>query len=296
MRHIAAACLVALALAGCRSPGALDGPRVGAVQGRIAGVEGPPPAARVQIYRLDADGRPTPDLFETVTPGADGRFTTEPLSPGRYRFVYRRPSGPPSITTVRVPTDEPVVMRPLAETGLVELQVTTPSVAGTLRCRLTEARPKDGIPDVREFTCAAGANASVRGVRPGRWWLDLPELGATTEVDVESGLGLRALAIDPPPGDSGGTASGVVRQIDGAAGAWLVVSARPLDSSGESAIRWGRYAITDRSGRYRIVGIPPGTALLRIECRESPARILPAAQIVIIPPSGTVELGFVVEP
>jgi hypothetical protein len=296
MRHLAAACLVALALAGCRSPGPLDGPRVGAIHGRIAGVEGPPPAARVQIYRLDEGGRPTPDPFESVLPDADGRFTTGALSPGRYRIVYRRPGGPPSITTIRVPTTEPVVLRPLVEEGLVALSVRTPAQGQQLRCRLTEARPEDGIPDIREFTCAGDSIVPVVGVRPGRWWLDLPDLGATTEVVVERGVAVRDLTIDVPPAESGGVATGVVRQIDGAAGAWLVVSARPLDESGETAIRWGRYAITDRSGRYRIVGIPPGPTLLRIECRESPARILPAAQIVVIPPSGTVEMGFVVEP
>lgn len=296
MRQFAAACLVALALCGCRSPGTLDGPRVGAIHGRIAGVEGPPPGARVQIYRLDADGRPTPDPFATVDPLRDGRFETGVLSPGRYRFVYRRPAGPPSVVTVRVPTNEPVVIRPLAEAGLVELQVTTTARGQSLRCRLTEARPVDDVPDIREFTFASDGIASVPSVRPGRWWLDLPDLGATTEVEVQGGLGLVALSVDAPPADAGGVATGVVRQIDGAAGAWLVVSARPLTESGESAARWGRYAITDRSGRYRIVGIPPGPALLRVECRESPARILPAAQVVTIPPSGTVEMGFVVEP
>lgn len=296
MRHVASLCLVALALAACRSPGPLDGPEVGALHGRIAGTEPPPAGARVQVYRLDPDGRPTPDPFATVTPGADGRFATGALSPGRYRVVYRRPGGPPSISTVRVPTSEALSIRPVAETGLVELRVTAPPGAGTVRCRLTEARPKDGVPDVREFSCSAGAEASVAGVRPGRWWLDLPDLGATTEVEVASGLGLAALSVDVPFAETGGVATGVVRQADGAAGAWLVIAARPLDSTADAASRWGRYAITDRAGRYRIVGIPPGPALLRVECRESPARILPAPQIVTIPPSGTIEMGFVVEP
>ena len=97
-----------------------------------------------------------------------GSLPTGALSPGRYRFVYRRPGGPPSVTTVRVPTDELVVIRPLTEAGLVELQVTTPVHGRSLRCRLTEARPAEGIPDVREFTCSGDAIASVRSVRPGR--------------------------------------------------------------------------------------------------------------------------------
>ena len=196
---------------------------------------------------------------------------------------------------MRVPAETEATLRPLVLAGLVQLRVTS-ARGDAQRCRLTEAAPADGIPDVREFSTRADGPVFVRGIRPGHWFLDVPEAGATTEIDVPRGDALRDLIVDPPTVDTGVSVYGEVRRVDGLAGAWLVVAARPLTPSGETAARWGRYATTDRSGRYRIVGIPPGASLVRVECREVPIRILPSPQVAAIPPSGELQLGFVVEP
>jgi hypothetical protein len=284
---------LAALVAGCKGP-ALGPTSAGTVHGRIEGVQKFDKDCVVQVYRLDEAGLPTPDPFETVSPDATGKFATRVLSPGRYRVVYRQPIGPPSALSVRVPYETETVLRPLVVPGLVQLKVTTTVVS--LRCRLTEAAPADGIPDVREFGARSDAPVFIRGIRPGHWYLDLPETGATTEIDVPGTEALRELVVDPPPASPGGAVYGEVRRIDALAGAWMVVSARPLSPSGESASRWGRYASTDRSGAYRIVGIPPGPCLVRVECREVPVRILPSPNVATIPPSGAIQLGFVVEP
>jgi len=293
MRTVSMLLAVAALVAGCKGP-SLGPTSAGTVHGRIEGVQKFDQECAVQVYRLDEAGLPTPDPFETVAPDATGKFMTRVLSPGRYRVVYRHPAGPPSAVSVRVPSDTDAVLRPLVVPGLVQLRVTT--IGPSMRCRLTEAAPADGIPDVREIVARSDAPVFVRGIRPGRWYVDLPETGATTEIDVPKGETLRELLIDPPPAVPGGAVSGEVRRIDGLAGAWMVVSARPLTASGQSAARWGRFAATDRSGSYRVVGIPPGPCLVRVECRELPVRVLPSPNTPTIPPSGEIQLGFVVEP
>ena len=283
------------ALAACRTAPRIDDPSPGIVRGRIEGVQNLDPAARVQVYGVDGEGLVTRDPFETVTPDRLGRFATRVLSPGRYRLVYRNPDAPPSVTSVRVPIDTEAVLRPVVEAGLTELRATTATDEERV-CRLTSEKPRDGIVDVREFRCSSKAPAVIRGLRSGRWRLDLPELGATTEIELPFATGQREMVIDPPAVAAGATLSGEVRRLDAAGGAWLVVAVRPLDGLGETAGRWGRYAVTDLKGQYRVVGIAPGTSLVRVECREVPVRILPAPHVVGIPPSGVLELSFIVEP
>ncbi len=292
MRRTFATLVVVAALAACRST-EIAGPAPAAVHGKIQGAQTFGEGASVQVYRIDDAGLPTPDPFETVRPDRLGRFTTRVLSPGRYRLVYRSADAPPAIASANVPLDTQVVLRPLVEAGLV--QVRAKSSGDSYRCRLTEMKPPDGVPDLREFSCSARDAVLLRGLRRGRWALDLPDLGATTEVEVSGGGDLSELVVDPPPMVVGASMTGEVRRADGAGAPWMVVSARPLGTSGVSAQRWGRFATTDVSGLYRIVGIPPGPTLVRVECREAPARILPAAQVVDIPPTGLVHLGFVVE-
>jgi hypothetical protein len=292
MRRIAVP-LVLVALAACASP-EIPGPSAAAIHGKIESVDVIGKDARVQVYRIDDSGLTTPDPFETVDPDTIGRFTTRVLTPGRYRVVYRSLEAPPSIATAMVPRDTTVVLRPVEKSGLVQLRAS--AEGGPVRCRLTEIGAPDGIPDVRTFTCGDRQTPILHGLRPGRWTLDLPEVGATTEVDVAGGGAVRELSVDPPAATTGAELTGVVTKLDGTPAAWMVVSVRPMSASGEPASRWGRYAATDRSGRYRIVGIPPGPSLVRVECREASARILPSPHLVQIPPSGAVHLGFVVEP
>jgi hypothetical protein len=261
------------------------------VHGQIEGVQTIGKDAAVQVYRVDGEGLATPDPFETVKPDALGRFTTRVLSPGRYRIVYRSFEAPPSVGSANVPLDTNVVLRPVVESGLVQLRARSSGEAAT--CRLTECKPKDGVPDVREFTCDARSSTILRGLRRGLWTLDIPTSGATTEIDVTGGDELRELLVDPPAPTTGASISGVVLRIEGTPAPWMVVTVRPLAAS---ATRWGRYATTGLDGAYRIVGIPPGRSLVRVECRESPVRILPAPQTIEIPPSGVVQLGWVVEP
>ena len=282
-------------LAACRSVPQIDDPSPGLVSGRIEGVQNIDPASRVQVYGVDGDGLVTREPFETVTPDRLGRFVTRVLSPGRYRFVYRNPDAPPSVTSVRIPIDTPVVLRPVVESGLTELRAASASAEARV-CRLTAEKARDGIVEVREFRCSSQEPALLRGLRPGRWRLDLPEIGATTEIDLPFASAQREMVIDPPEVEAGATLSGEVRRIDGAGGAWLIVAVRPMDGLGETAGRWGRYAVTDLKGQYRVVGIAPGTALVRVECREVPVRILPVPHVLGIPPSGTLEMSFIVEP
>jgi hypothetical protein len=296
MKYLALVLALAGVLAGCGTPSATVAPSPGVLRGRIDGAASLPKDAFVQIYRLDSEGRPQPDPFAKVPVDKVGRFSTRALSPGRYRLVYRTTEGPPSFTSVRVPNSELVVMRPVTAAGLVQVVAKAAPGRGKLVCRLTESKPREGVPDVREFEVSPDEPFFLRGLEPGRWMLDLPEIGATTEVDVPAGAAQRELVVDPPASDVGATVTGEIRRIDGSGGAWLVVAARPLNPDGETANRWGRYSTTDLSGRYRIVGIPPGQALIRVECREMPIRILAVPHVVTIPPSGTVEMGFVVVP
>jgi hypothetical protein len=292
MRPIALLVAVA-ALVGCRSIPPIDEtPAV--VVGRVEGAERIPRGAVVQVYRIEATGLPSPEPFETVEPDKLGRFRTRALAPGRYRFAYRSGDGPPSVASARVPDVVNVVLHPLVLPGLVGLRATTPSIE-FVACKLTEAKAADGVPDVRQFRCWSREPASVRGLRPGAWRLDLPELGATTEVELPSGEAFREVIVDPPAIAGGGTLVGEVRRIDGSPAAWMTVTARPLSPTAASATRWGRYGVTDRAGRYRIVGIPPGQTLVRVECREAPLRVPPSAQVISIPPAGTAQLGFVAE-
>jgi len=293
MKRTAALLVVVAAAASCRSPEIPDRTPA-AVHGKIEGVQKIAKDATVQVYRVDGAGLATPDPFETVKLDSLGRFTTRVLSPGRYRLVYRSLEAPPSITAANVPLDTHVVLRPVVQAGLVQLRARSNGDAVT--CRLTECKPADGIPDVREFTCDSRSTLVLRGLRRGLWTLDVPATGDTTEVEVSGGDDLRDLLVDPPAPTTGASISGVVHRLDGTPAPWMAVTVRPLAASGASATRWGRFATTDLSGAYRIVGIPPGTSLVRVECRESPARILPSAQVLEIPPSGTVQLGFVVEP
>lgn len=294
MKTALAGLVLVLAAAACRSS-EVPQPGPGILRGRVEGGAAPD-GATVQIYRLGHDGRPEPDPFETAAPDAKGAWTTKPLSPGRYRVVLRAPDRPPAATTVRVPTPELAILRRVDGFGLVEHAFRAAPGCGPLRCRLTEVRPHHETPDVRTFTCGPDRALVVRGLRPGPWRLDLPELGLTTEVVVVPGAGLPELTVDPPEPAPGGSLTGEVRSLDGSGAAWLAVVARPLPDPEGPGARWGRYGLTDRRGRYRIVGIPPGAALVRVECREVPVRILPAPHVVPIPPSGTLELGFVVEP
>jgi hypothetical protein len=288
-------CVAALiAVAGCAGGrGELASP--GRVRGRVEAAQRLPQGAYVEVLRIDGNGVAIPDPFERVTPDALGRFSTNVLSPGRYRLVLRRPDAPPSAVTVHVPTGELAVLRsPIAVDG-VTLSVKSKEHE-PVRCVLTEVSPGDGLADVREFECTDRLPATVRGLRPGRFYLDLPERGLTTELDVPAGVPQRDLVLDPPPAGGIGGVAGQVRRTGGDAAAWLVVAARPLGDDGAPAERWGRYATTDRTGSFSLAGIPAGRALVRVETRAWPAGVLPAPRAVAIPPSGMIELGFEVGP
>lgn len=294
MRTAIAIVAVAVLAAGCASGGAsLSSP--GRLNGRVEGSQRPPKGAYVQVFRIDADGIAVPDPFERVTPDALGRFATDVLSPGRYRLVYRQPDAPPAALTVRVPNKELAVLRPPVTVDGVALTVKS-NEREPVRCVLTEIGPKDGLADVREFECVSRLPATVRGLRPGRYYLDLPSRGLTTEVDVPAGVPQRDLVLDPPPDAGVGGVSGRVRRTGGDGAGWLVVAARPISEGDGEAGRWGRYVTTDRTGAFALAGVPEGRTLVRVESRQWPAGVLPAPRAVAIPPSGMIELGFEVGP
>jgi hypothetical protein len=297
MRAFGLVFVLAAALAACRSPAPPE-PGAGFLRGKVTGVQSFPATARVQVYRVDPQGIPTPDPFELAPVDKVGRFRTHDLLPGNYRLVYRGAEGPPAVCTTRVPTELDVVLRPLVTDGLVQLRLgLNATFTEPVRCRLTEAEPPGGdIPDVRDVRCAPFSPLFVRGMRPGRWYVDLPELGATTEIVLPETDVLRELDLDPPLIESGAILSGEVRRTDGDGAAWVIVAVRPLPEPGASATAWGRFAVTDRAGRFQVIGIPPGPSLVRVECREVRYRIPGSAEFVTIPPSGRVSRGFVVEP
>lgn len=265
------------------------------LSGRIEGMLRVPDGAYVQVLKIDGDGVLTPDPFERLVPDSLGRFTTGVLSPGRYTLVLRRPDAPPSSTTVRVPDQEQVLLRPVRAEGGVALSVKS-SEREPVRCVLTEASPPAGVADVREFECRPRIAATVAGLRPGRYYLDLPERGLTTEVDVPAGSPQRDLVLDPPATSGLGGVSGSVRRKHGAGAPWLVVAARPLGEGAGAAERWGRYVTTDRTGSFALAALPAGNALVRVEARQGPSPVLPAPRTVAIPPSGMIEVGFEVGP
>ena len=294
MRTAVLAIAAALIAPGCAGGGArLAAPAK--VSGRIEGLLRAPEGAYVQVLRIDGDGVLTPDPFERLVPDSLGRFTTDVLSPGRYTLVYRRPDAPPSSATVRVPEQSQVVLRAVRDEGGVALSVKT-SEPEPVRCVLTEASPPAGVADVREFECRHRLAATVGGLRPGRYYLDLPERGLTTEVDVPAGSPQRDLVLDPPATSGLGGVSGSVRRKNGAGAPWLVVAARPLGEGAGSADRWGRYVTTDRTGSFALAALPAGRALVRVERRQGAAPVLPAPLTVAIPPSGMIEVGFEVGP
>ena len=295
MRH--AAVLLLLAAAACRSASVIDDRVPTPIKGRVEGMHRTPPAARIQVYRLDASGGITLLPFEWATPDRLGRFATHPLGPGRYRLAYRSGEGPPSIGTAKIPGEANVTLRPMPTTGLVRLRVSTSRTdPQPVRCRLSEADPPFGIADMREFMCSPAAPVFLPALRPGRWRVDVPAIGATTEIDVPAGGGEASVSLDIPNLDAGASISGEVLRLAGTPAAYVVVSARSLRDDGAAAVAWGRYGITDRAGRYMIVGIPPGRALVRVACGEVRYRILPSPHEVPIPPSGKLELGVLVEP
>ena len=291
------ALVVVLAAGGCASR--LAAPEVGRNRGRIEPASALPAHPRVQIYRVDADGIAA-RMHEAEAPlDARARFETGPLAPGPYVLALRSATLPLSLTSLRVEGPTTAVLRPVTDTApLLQLRIEPPrDSAGPIEVRLTHEATTEVVVDRREATIQPGGFVTLRGLRPGRWRVDLPRLGWTTEIILVAGAGARDFVLDPPPlPESAAVVTGVITDLRADPAPGLAVTIRPLAPDTGDAQAWGRLATSDRDGAYRVVGVAPGPSHLRVERRERLHRRIPAPRAVTIPPSGEVRLGFVVEP
>ncbi len=293
-----AACAALLALAACTAPRSVASEQApGTIAGRLEGASSLSPGSRVEVYCEGPGSTAVPLPFADAKLDTLGRFRTGPLPPGRYVLVWRGDEAPPSITATRVPAPGPAEMQPIVASGLVQLRIDLPAAAREpVRCRLTEAAPPERVPDRRDVLVEPRSPRFVRGLRPGRWRIDLPTVGASTEIDLPAGVSQRQVSLDFPPIAPGAELDGRVTLLDGSPCGPVAVTARRVSEPGSGGEAWARFAMTDAEGRYRILGLPPGPCMVRVEDREVLYQILPAGRIVEIPPSGKVDLGFVVEP
>jgi hypothetical protein len=297
MSCLALVAVAAALLAGCRSPG-FGTPRPQRVEGRVEGATDLPADAHVAVYRMDEHGLPVPLAGERPVPDARGAFATSLMAPGRYVLALRSVALAPSLTTVSVPPASPATLRAHSTQRGLELSLALAGEApAALEVRLTEARTLADVPDRRECVLAPGEARTVRYLAPGLWRLDLPALGATADValwrdDAES----RRLELTAPAATVGSEVFGVVIRLDGSPAPGVAVTVRPMRDDGGAAEPWGRYALTDAAGHFRVAGVRAGEALVRVETRDVPYALLPPPRRVRIPPSGTLEMGFLVRP
>jgi len=284
----------AVLLAGCvTSPPSAAAQRI---RGTVVGLDRPE-EAHVELFRLTSNGVAQRLHGAEAVPGSDGRFSTSLLLPGRYVLALRAPGRPPSVVTLPVPPAPEVrlVARVADPAASLELRH---DVAGAAMLEVVLTRVEDGlpVPDRRRLPVPAGAPLRIDGLTPGRWSLDLVGLGVTTEVDVGAEGSLAAVVLDPPTVGSGAPMIGRVLREDGSPARGVAVTVRSYPEGTLAPSAWGRSTLTDSDGGYRLVGLPSGRVLVRVECREAVQTRLPKPAVMSIPPSGVVRRSFVVGP
>lgn len=267
------------------------------IEGRV--LADPIPAdARVEIHRRDDYGLATPLVGFDVRPDGLGHFRTQPLPIGRYLVVLRSREVPPAVSNVRLPQKGPLVLRAPLPSGGSTIVLTSPaSRTESLRCRLAAPAPRSGVLDLREVVLAPGQDVMLHGVEPGLWKLDVTNSAATTELAVAPGDAPQRFLVDPPlpaPTDSG--VEGTVLARDGVGARGVVVSAWSMSTDGVTLETWGRQSEVGPDGRFQVRGLRPGRGMVRVELRGASHRLLPAPEMIEIPPSGKVERAFRVDP
>ncbi len=283
-------------LAGCISNPTAPPPAAMRLRGEVVGLERPA-TARIDVYRMGDRGIAERLHGADVTPAADGSFTTSVLLPGRYLLALRAGDRPVSTITLPVPPAPyaRLVARDPPGRASLELRHDLPGVK-SISLLLTQ--PEEGVPvtDRRTVAVRAGVTSLVRGLTPGVWRLDVVGAGATTEIIVPDAEQTLLLTVSPPAVGTGAQLMGRVLREDGSRAVGLVVSVRAIAEGATDPADWGRYARTDSDGGYRLAGLTPGRALLRVECRDALYSRLPPPEIVTIPPSGVLRRSFVVGP
>jgi hypothetical protein len=296
MRNLPAAAALFGALAACATPPDAP-PGLARARGRI--LADPLPAdARIEVLRRDDLGLASPLVGFDVVPDRLGHFRTQPLAPGRYVLVLRSRDVPPAFANVRLPASDDVVLRPELPSGGVSIVLFTPAAReGPLRCRLVAPTPHGGVLDVRELVLIPGQDVAISGIAPGTWRIDATNSAATAELVVRPGATPQRFVIDPPlPAPGTGGVEGTVTRRDGSAPRAVLVSAWPRADDGRSLVPWGRYGQVGREGKFEVLGLPAGAAMIRVEQRAAAHRLVPPPEMIEIPPSGRVERAFVVDP
>ena len=290
-----AAAVAFLGTVGCASSD------VGAASGRITGrlrADRIPPDATAEVDLDEGDGPATPVVGVAVRVDDLGRFTTGSLRPGRYLVVVRTREAPPSTASAVIPGRADVDIRLGTPASGTTVTLESPAtVTGVRTLRLVPAAPRGPVPDRREVVLLPGQQSRVAGLAPGLWHVDVMPDGATADFEVPAGEGVPRFVIDPPdfPGVGVALEGTVVRKGGGPAfGAAVTVRATLAD--GTTVEPWGRVALVDRNGRFRVDRLAPGTAYVRVESRDAAFRILPAPQLIGISPPAETGRAFTVEP
>lgn len=283
-------------LAGCVANPVAERPKPMPVRGHVDGMEHPE-HAWIELYRMTDRGVAVRMHGAEVRPLTDGSFATTPLRPARYLFALRAPDRPVSTITVPVPPAPParLVARDPLGAASIQLRHDVPGVE-ELTVLLSTTEDDAPVTDRRRVAVRTGVTSLVRGLGPGRWRLDVVGTGATTEIDVPDTAETLTFTVSPPQVGSAAEMMGRVFRADGAPAEGVAVTLHPLDEGTRQAASWGRYALTDSDGGYRLAGLTAGPARLRVESRDAVHRRLPRPEVVTIPPSGVVRRSFVIEP
>ncbi len=295
-----------LLTAACTSPPTPSESQVLPIQGRVEGLDATITDAAIEVSRIERGvAYPVVGLQTTLRP--NGSFTTELVAPGRYIVALRIPDRPPSEVAVRVPPAPPVTLRLAPPLGELSLEVRpSASIASAsshsvpprteLECVLTRAVSPGRVPDRRTLRLSGAAPAAFGGLTPGSWRLDVPAWGATTDLFLAETAQPSVFSVPLELAELG-TAEvfGRVIRLDGSPVRGVAVTARPPSSSDQELPSWGRYALTDSDGEYRIHGIPAGPTMLSVENRHAVFARLPDPVEITISPSGSAYRGFVID-
>lgn len=257
-----------------------------------------PADSRIEVYRNDGEGPAVPVVGNVARPDDTGRFATAPVTPGRYVLVLRTREAPPSTATAVVPDRTEVEIRLASPGGGSTVVLESPASAPSARTvRILPDETRGELPDRREVVLLPGQEARIAGLAPGLWHFDVLPDGATADFVVPSGEAVHRFVIDPPEFPAtGGVLEGAVQAPRDRSAFGTAVTARVCGADGFDIRPWGRLALVERDGRFRLDRLPTGPAFVRVERREATFTWLPTPELIVISPSEPVWRGYRVEP